>query len=71
MSENIRINLGRVGAAVGIIAGVAGLLGAWVLLPYRMEAAEKRIASLEQEAKTARELLVRIDENVKSLKERR
>lgn len=96
MSSDIKVNLQRVGAVLGIIVAIAGLVSAWVLLPYRMDAAEKRINAIEVDNKALyrmdaaekrinalevenkaleakmeaqRELLVRIDENVKALKE--
>lgn len=69
MSEKIQLNLTRLGLAVGIIGGIIGIGGTFVVLPYRLEAAEKRIGVLEEQVSSSRELLVRIDENVKALKE--
>jgi hypothetical protein len=69
MSERIQLNLTRLGLAVGIFGGIIGIGGTFVVLPYRLEAAEKRITSLEEQVASSRELLVRIDENVKALKE--
>lgn len=66
----MRINLGRIGLVLGIVLAVAGLLGGWMLLPHRMEAAEKKIEAIETKLESQRDLLLRIDENVKSLKER-
>ena len=44
MSDRLHGGL-QVGAAVlGLVAGVTGLFGAFVLLPSRMEAAERQIA---------------------------
>lgn len=71
MSEKIQLNLTRIGLLVGMVGGAIGIGGTFVVLPYRLEAAEKRITSLEEQVASSRELLVRIDENVKALKEAR
>jgi len=71
MSEKVQLNLTRLGLAVGICGGIIGMGGTFIVLPYRLEAAEKRITSLEEQVSSSRELLVRIDENVKALKEAR
>ena len=71
MSEKVQLNLTRLGLAVGIVGGIIGIGGTFIVLPYRLEAAEKRITSLEEQVSSSRELLVRIDENVKALKEAR
>lgn len=76
----VKINFSRLVVILGVIAGIAGLFGAWFVLPYRMEAAEKkqetfefkverRFESNEAEQRAQREILIRIDENVKALKE--
>ena len=70
MSEKIQLNLTRLGLAVGICGGIIGVGGTFVVLPYRLESAERRISALEEQVASSRELLVRIDENVKALKER-
>ena len=71
MSEKVQLNLTRLGLAVGLVGGIIGIGGTFVVLPYRLEAAEKRITALEEQVASSRELLVRIDENVKALKEAR
>ena len=71
MSEKIQLNLTRLGLIVGISGGIIGMGGTFIVLPYRLEAAEKRITALEEQVASSRELLVRIDENVKALKEAR
>lgn len=68
MSDEMKIDLQQIGVAVGILAAISALFGAYVLLPHRMEAAERAIQTLEAESRVNRELLVRIDENVKELK---
>jgi hypothetical protein len=44
--------------SVGILVGVVGFIQAWTVLPYRVEAHEKRILILEDTAKRNREMLV-------------
>jgi len=68
MSDEVKLNLAKVGGFLGIICGLAGLLGAWFVLPYRMAAAETKLLKLEIQAEQTREILIRIDENVKQLK---
>jgi len=69
MSERVQLNLTRIGLLVGMIGGAIGIGGTFFVMPYRIEAAERRISSLEEQVASSRELLVRIDENVKALKE--
>ena len=78
-NEDIKINLTRFAVVLGILASLFGLLGAWITLPMRMEAAEKkqesfelrmerRIEADETEARIQKDILIRIDENVKELR---
>lgn len=78
-SRDHSINVTRLAVIVGVLAAVAGLAGAWFILPYRMDAAEKsqvifeakverRFESNETEQRQQREILIRIDENVKDLR---
>ncbi len=60
--------LAIVAAMVGLVGGTAGG-GAMVILPYRVEALEQKNVILEKQMLDYRELLIRIDENVKALKE--
>jgi type VI protein secretion system component VasK len=79
MSDDVKINLTRLAVVLGVIAAVVGLFGAWITLPTRMEAAERkqetfevrverRLDATEAEARQQREILIRIDENVKELR---
>ena len=64
MSDRIRKGF-EIGAAVlGLVAGLVGLFGAFVLLPSRMEAAERQIARLNDRDEKSREMLVRIEERL-------
>lgn len=73
------INLPKLALVIGVIATLMALTGAWVVLPYRVDQAEKNIHALDsrvvqkfenidREQREQREILIRIDENVKQLK---
>lgn len=68
MSDEVKLNIVKASGIIGLLAGLAGLLGAWFVLPYRVGAAETKLAKLETEAQQTREILIRIDENVKQLR---
>lgn len=76
---DVRINLNRLGVILGVITALVALAGAWLVLPYRVEQTEKaqslfetkverRFETTEAEQRQQREILIRIDENVKELK---
>ncbi|MBX3751389.1 MAG: hypothetical protein KF897_15025 [Opitutaceae bacterium] len=82
VSGDVKINLTRLSVVLAVIAGIAAFAGAWFVLPYRVDAAEKtaaefavrverRFEATEAEQRQQREILIRIDENVKALKEQR
>ena len=62
MSDETKESLSRIGLVVGLLSGITGLLGAFVLLPYRISAAEQEIRQVKVETRADHELLVRIDE---------
>jgi hypothetical protein len=64
MTERISRYLEAAAASVALVAGLAGMFGAFVLLPSRMEAAERQIARLSANDERNRELLVRIEERL-------
>lgn len=79
MSEDVKLNLTRLGVIIGILAALTALLGSFFILPYRVEASEKRqdafesktdnrFSANEAEQKQQRDILIRIDENVKELR---
>lgn len=70
MSEAIRKRLETWAVIVAILTGLVGFFGAFVILPYRMEAAEKAITTIQTERDVDRELLVRIDERGKQTDKR-
>lgn len=64
MSEPIRKRIEVAAALLGLAGGLAGMFGAFVLLPSRMEAAEKQISRLNERDEKSREVLIRIEERV-------
>lgn len=64
MPDRTRKAIEVAAAVVGLVAGLAGLFGAFVLLPSRMEAAEKQIIRLNDRDEKAREVLIRIEERL-------
>lgn len=65
-----RIELaGLVVGVVGGIGGIAGMIGAFYLLPYRVEAVERRIDTMAIQRDADRELLTRIEERVIAVQE--
>jgi sensor domain CHASE-containing protein len=70
-TSSMKIDLTRLALPLAVISGLVALAGAWLLLPYRLEAVEKRTTVVEQKLDAQQQLLIRIDENVKQLKEKR
>lgn len=79
MSGDVKFSLTRLGIILGVLAALTALLGSFFILPYRVEASEKRqeafesktdnrFSATEAEQKQQREILIRIDENVKELR---
>lgn len=71
MSEVLKINLTRMGVLLGVVLGAVSLARAFYVSPDRVGVIERRVTLLEEQVASSRELLVRIDENVKALKEAR
>lgn len=71
MSADLQINISRLAVGVALLAGLSGMLGAFVILPYRMSAAEAEISILKGKVEMQSDVLARIDENVKQLKAER
>lgn len=61
MSDSNKRKLEMLALLVAVISGIGAFFGAFVLLPYRMQAAEKAIEAVQTERKTDRELLIRVD----------
>lgn len=64
----MNLNLSRIGLVVAVLAGLAGLAGAWFVLPYRMDSAEKTLDAHSAQLAQQKEILIRIDENVKDIR---
>lgn len=71
MPEQLKINLTRVGITVSIVLGLGSLLTGFFSYPVRLAAVESKITAMESEFRANRELLVRIDENVKIINKTR
>lgn len=56
--------LGLVVGVLGGIGGIAGMIGALWLLPYRVEAVERRIDTIAIQRNADHELLTRIEERL-------
>lgn len=67
MSSDIKISLKMAGIVVGALVAVAPLI-VWLSTLIGLPA---RVTAIEVEQKATREVLIRIDENVKALKEAR
>lgn len=73
------INLNKIEVFLGVVVAciaVLSALGAWYILPYRLDRAEEGLAELRAELQTVkrnseetRELLVRIDERLKLIQQ--
>lgn len=69
MSDSAKAFFARAGTLIGILTGVVVLYSTLGVNPNRVEVVERRLDTLEAKMETSRELLVRIDENVKQVKE--
>ncbi len=69
MSDSAKAFFARAGTLIGIMTGVVLLYSSLGVNPNRVEVVERRLDVLESKMETSRELLVRIDENVKQVKE--
>lgn len=70
MPHQIKERLEAVCAIVGLVTGISGLIGAFVLLPYRLEAVEKQVAHLTSAAEMRKESLIRLEENMKRIEQK-
>lgn len=52
---------------IGLVMGVFGFIGSFAIIPYRMDAAEKAIATQAMYQRVDRELLIRMEEQNKVL----
>lgn len=61
MSDKAKQHLAIIGICVAIASGVTGLLGAFVILPYRMSAAEEEIKQVKTAIHLDHDTVTRID----------
>lgn len=64
MSDKAKTNLQMFGLLVAVSTGITGLFGAFVILPYKVEAIEQQVKSNAEKTATDHELLVRIEERL-------
>ena len=67
MTTQAKARIEFVGLVVGVLGGlggIAGMIGAFWLLPYRVEAVERRIETIAVQRECDRELLTRIEERL-------
>lgn len=67
MTASTKGRIEFVGLIVGVLGGIgglAGMVGAFWLLPYRVEAVEKRIDTIAIQRADDHELLTRIEERL-------
>lgn len=68
----MKVNLTRVGVIIGILGGLATLLSgfsAWPGIPARVDTLERRQTAVEKQVEENQRVLIRVDENVKFLRE--
>jgi hypothetical protein len=70
VSEKFRNKLTIVTLVIAITAASASVLQAWSILPHRVSATEADIHDLKKDARENREILIRIEERVKTLQEK-
>lgn len=49
---------------IAVLSGASGLIGAFIVLPQRMDAMEVRVEKISNQRESDRELLLRIEERV-------
>lgn len=64
MSDRLRKSIEVTASIIAVLTGLAGMFGAFVLLPSRMDAAERQIARLNERDERHKEMLVRIEERL-------
>lgn len=67
MSQSAKTNLTIISLICGIALSILGFVQAYAVIPYRQDEQDKAIRILQDEAKSNREILIRIEERVKQL----
>lgn len=69
MSDRTKSGLATLGIVFSIAVGSAGFIQAWALIPYRVQLVEAEQRTMKEERKVDREILIRIEEQVKAMRE--
>lgn len=64
MPDRMRKGFEVMAVVLGLVTGLTGLFGAFVLLPSRVDAVEKQVTRLNERDEKSREMLVRIEERL-------
>jgi hypothetical protein len=67
--QDVWVSLKKVALVIGIASAIAVGAGSFFVFPYRLDAAEKRIETLEQKLAADHETLVRIEVKLDQLRE--
>jgi hypothetical protein len=62
MSEKLRTKVELLALLIAVLSGGSGLVGAFIVLPQRMDAMETRVEKISNQRESDRELLLRIEE---------
>ena len=69
MSQSTRSNLLVVVAIITVALSLFSFFQSFAVIPYRVQETEKSIKALQEDTRTAREILIRIEERVKRVQE--
>jgi hypothetical protein len=67
MSQALTRNITVICAVIATSASVFAFVQGYAILPYRMEKNEQDIKVIKDDARTSREILIRIEERVKQV----
>jgi hypothetical protein len=67
--KDVNLNVSKLAVVVAVIASLTAMTGSWFVLPWRVAAAEKAVSDVQTEQRKQNEVLIRIDENVKLLRD--
>lgn len=69
MSEKLKTGVAAGGLFVALVTGISGCYKSWAVLPYRVDQNEREVKAMKEERKVDREILIRIEEQVKAIRE--
>jgi hypothetical protein len=64
MGEKLRTRIELLALLIAVVSGGSGLVGAFIVLPQRMDAMEIRVEKISNQRENDRELLLRIEERL-------